>query len=479
MKRVVLFICIVNFFLELSAQNAQIQVGKTTIALNRTFQITITLENERLKNYSSFPDIKGFIKQRVSNSTRTNIINGHVSITQSIIQSYTPTKEGKFRLPDFSMKINDQTIQVKGRPLTVIAPIQNQPQYYNDPWADLFGGPRNTPQEYTDVKADAFFSINTDKKEVYTGEGFNLSISFFVSTQNQAEMKFYQISEQLAEVLKQVKPINCWEESFEIEEITPNEITIGNKQFREYRIYQATFYPLSTKNIHIPSVGLKMIKYKRSKNRFFFFGHNRKQDFETFFSKQRDIKVKPLPPHPLKDKVNVGNYKLREKTSAKKIDASENFIYEFSIQGEGNIAALREPQINKNDDFIFYSPNIEQQITRANSRVFGNKNFKFYVEPQEPGEYHLADYVHWIYFNPQKHSYDTLRSKTILYISGQSRKNNTISHNDLGNFYDDLIEEDNRLKEMINRSWIVIVLNVMSTLLFLGSIAIFLKKRKD
>ncbi len=472
-----LFILLYSFSSVLYAQKVSVRLGKNQIAANEAFQIVLTIENQRLQSYSAFPNIDGFSKGGTSSSTHTNIINGSVSSTQSVTQTYYPTKQGNFRLNDFTIKVNGKTVQARGITIKVGPPSQRQ-QY--DPWADFFGKPRrnnNNIQDFIDVKDNAFFSITSNKKEVYVGEGLNISISFFVAIKNKAEMEFYQIGEQLADMLKKVKPANCWEENFEIEQISPKYVTINGEKFREYRVYQATFYPLNTQDIVIPAMGLKMIKYKRAKRRSsFFFGSNKQKDFKTFYSKKHTIKVKPLPAHPLIDKVNVGNFVLKEKISTKQVHTSQSLIYEFTVQGEGNTAAIKQPQIIPNEDFIFYSPNIEQQINRGNDKVFGSKTFKFYTEPQEPGDYSLSDYMYWVYFNPIEASYDTLKPKITLNVSGQSKKNAAIAQNDLGIFYNDIDNESNILKKTTERAWVSVALN-LSGLLFIAACAFLLVKK--
>ena len=62
-----------------------------------------------------------------------------------------------------------------------------------------------------------FFALSTDKSEVFVGEGFTLTLAFYVAETNRAGLSFYNTSEQLAEIKKTITPANCWEENFNIE----------------------------------------------------------------------------------------------------------------------------------------------------------------------------------------------------------------------------------------------------------------------
>ncbi len=76
------------------AQNINIQLGSAEIALNQAFTITVTVQNQRLQSYDNFPDIPGFTRRGTSSSSSTNFINGQMTSSQSIIQSYEAQSQG-------------------------------------------------------------------------------------------------------------------------------------------------------------------------------------------------------------------------------------------------------------------------------------------------------------------------------------------------------------------------------------------------
>jgi hypothetical protein len=197
---------------------------------------------------------------------------------------------------------------------------------------------------------------------------------------------------------------------------------------------------------------MQMIKYKVAKNPS-FFGQNRKEDFKTFRSKPKRVNVKPLPPHPLKDVVAVGDYHLEERMRNVDIETGNSAPYEFNIYGEGNISAIEKPLLKRDGNFEFYEPNVQQNITHQKNRVTGTKSFNYFMIPKEPGQYKLGDYFQWVYFNPAKAKYDTLKSKLTVYVTGESKKNEAIQSNDLGSFYDKIDNADNTLQPVTNNQW--------------------------
>ncbi|HTJ51688.1 MAG TPA: BatD family protein [Cyclobacteriaceae bacterium] len=457
------------------AQNIQLILGPDEIGENQTWTITVTVTNEQFKTYDNFPEIPGFKKRGTSSQSTTNIINGQMSSSQSIIMTYSPTKQGIITIAPFTLKVNDKVVNSPGKKVKVGPPIQRQQRdpfdSFFDRSDDFFG--RNET-EYLDVKDDAFLALTTNKDEVYVGEGFNAVLSLFVSENNKAPLQFYNLDKQVPDILKKIKPGNCWEENFKIENIEPESVTIQGKNYVQYKIYQSAYFPLNTEPVKFPAVGLEMIKYKVAKNPS-FFGQNRKEDYKTFFTKSKVVKVKDLPPHPLKDVVAVGDYQLDEKIRSTTLETGQSTGYEFNIYGEGNISAIAKPKISSNE-FEFYEPNVRQDINRMNNRVTGTKSFSYFLIPKEPGQFKMSDYVNWVYFNPRIKKYDTLKSKLVITVGGESTKNEAIQSNDLGTFYDRMESTNNTLRESSDKSWQKWVFNIFILLMLGASAYLVIKK---
>lgn len=449
------------------AQDITIDLGPNEIALNQMFTITATVHNERFQNYQGFPDIEGFQKRGTSSSSSTNFINGARSSKQSVIQNYMPLKEGQYVLKSFDMVINGNKVRSKGKTIKVGPAKEQQRRRYdpfsNDPFQDFFSqgrGNQSKPQEFVDVEADAFLALTTDKSEVYPGEGFTMTLALYVAKTNRAEMRFHSLGEQLPDILKKIKPNNCWEENFDIENIVGEPVDVGGKAYNQFKVFQAAYYPLNNETIYIPKVGLELIKYNVAKNPT-FFGKNKKEEKVTFETKPKSVKIKEMPDHPLKEQVSVGNYRLDEKISSNALKTGESFSYDFNIVGEGNISGINDIRFKGDENFDLFPPNIRQNINKGNGRVRGKKSFSIYGIPNEPGEFNMGDYFEWIYFNPKLEKYDTLRSEVILNVTGESKKNESIMSNDMGTFYDTMDLTSNELFSLGARERIRTIINVI------------------
>ncbi|MEX2513945.1 MAG: BatD family protein [Cyclobacteriaceae bacterium] len=476
-KRQFIFVCLFCLFSSLVlAQDIKIELGESEVALNETFNIKVTLTGDKIRSYDQFPDIPGFQKQGVSQSSSMNIINGQMNSSNSVIQYYKPLRKGQFTLGDFSLSVNGENVSSPGMTINVVnARANSRSNRALDPFDDLFEGNREEP-EYVELDDDAFFSLSVDKDEVYVGEGFNVSLAFYMSESNQAPFNFHEPGKQLEKIINQIKPGNAWEENFNITSIQPEKVEFGGKRWTKYKVFEANFYPFSEGSVTFPSVGWEMIKYRVAKNPS-FFGSNRIEDYKTFYSQPKTITVKGLPSHPLKNEVSVGDYRLRENFEELEVATGEGFTYEFTISGEGNISSIRPPRIKESQKFNSFDPNEKQQINKGRGRVTGMKEFSYFITFNEERSIPLADHYEWIYFNPELEKYDTLRPKAVVNVTGESKLNQAISSSRLGGLYDLIEVEDNKLLNQGYKYYFSILINLLlfGALVLLGFL--FLKKK--
>jgi hypothetical protein len=482
MKRLPSFVLFLILSLSTFAQESSISLGSNTIGLNQQFTITITVANDQLKNYSNFPDISGFQKRGTSSMSSTNIVNGSMTSTSSIVQNYVAEKEGKYVLKPFKMKINGKDVSSQGTTIIVGPPVQAQRRGFfddnYDPFEEFYGDRKGVQKEYVDVQDDAFFMVQTNKKSVYRGEGFLIMASFYISLNNRAQLQFpSNLSQQLNEIFKKIKPANCWEENFEIHEIVPERVMIDGKPYNRFKVFQAMMYPLNTQTVRIPSVGLDMIKYKEAKNPT-FFGNNLQEDHKNYTSKAFEVKVKELPPHPLRETIPVGVFSMQEDIRGKGLIAGKSFTHNFMVMGEGNLSSLEAPQIPENNFFEFYTPEIRQSISRSDNRVTGTKLFSYPVIPREPGEYNLGDYVQIPYFDPIRAKYDTLKSTLKLKIKGESQKNASIQANEYDSFYQLIEKEKNKFSFNYYSAYVKLVANLLLLVMLVATGFIVLRPLK-
>ncbi len=464
----------------LLAQKVSIVLGKSPLPINQYYTIGIQLQDQSLKEYSPFPEIDGFKKSSKYSSTETIITGGTTTKILTVYQNYAPLEEGEFELEPFAMKINGQMVQSQGavivvKPMSATTPGTNIPDLISEetePESELDEKP-----EYIEKDDNAFLTLYTNKNEVYVGEGFTAALYFYLAAEDQQLLDFYDFENQITGILRQLNQPNVWEESFEFSEISPEQVMVAGKPYLRYKLYESVLYPINLEPIRFPQLSLRMLKYKVAKTPN-LLSDNRQEGYKTYFARAREIKVKQLPSHPLRDVVPVGNYKLNEQVSRKKTQVNKSFTYLFQVEGEGNLAAIMPPAPVSPAGIEFYPPDIRQDVTQRAGRVAGSKSFTYTVMPREPGKYNFGDMMHWIYFDPVTARYDTLRPRLQVQVTGSQDTDALVLSRDLGPFYKIIENEDHTLVSLHQFDEVKRYTNIILVLLLVVAGFVFIKKRK-
>jgi hypothetical protein len=187
----------------------------------------------------------------------------------------------------------------------------------------------------------------------------------------------------------------------------------------------------------------------------------------TFNTKSGNLGVKPLPEHPLKDKVPVGNFYLREWLTKGETETGVSVSYEFRIIGEGNFATVNFPTPENDARFDFYPSEVKNNIKEGS--LSGDRAFKYMVFPKDSGKIALDNYFKFIFFNVKKADYDTLSSSVTLSVSGEKITSTSRRRNDIYAGLEDINSADIPINYRIILKNIanVLIVSMMITLLFM------------
>jgi hypothetical protein len=189
------------------------------------------------------------------------------------------------------------------------------------------------------------------------------------------------------------------------------------------------------------------------------------------------IKVKPLPPHPLKNTVAVGQYKLAEKINKVELKTGGAVQYKFKIHGSGNLHLIETPKINFNDSLTFFKPIVKQSISIENKRLQGYKEFSYSIVAELPGIYSFENLFEWIYFDPLKEKYITLKSHLFVHAIGASLSKIDMEDDNLSDFYDRLETADKKLVFLNQPDYTRWVINLFGLAIFAVMGYTYYKKR--
>jgi len=470
------FFCLVAVVLAITnssvayAQQVTIQLGKNKLPINEYFTISIKLRNQPLQNYGDFPDIEGFKKSSRSNTTSQIGIGAKTIIEQTITQNYAAYKEGKFTLKPFSIIVNGKNIAGAGTVITIEPMPEESGVLTPEVKPEV---PTVKPLELPPFKSKSFLSIETDKNEIYVGEGVYVRLAFYLAEAEQDQLQFYNFSQQFPELLKQLKQKNAWEEAQNDEgEIKPDTIQIRQENYLKFTLYKRLFYPLNTNALVFNEVTLQMSQHSPTES---FADVNQPNRIVSFTTRPKTVKVKSLPPHPLRDQVPVGQFVLQEGINQTSFKTGQTFAYRFNVIGEGNLGTLLPPATPVVTGLEIYPPEIKLNLNKTADKMTGTKSFRYNLLAKTPGQYNLRPVFSLVYFNPATQAYDTLQSALVVQVKGAANKLTGLNPEETDPFYRLIRTEENKLVDLNQFNAIKLYTNVVILFLICVSIILFLK----
>ena len=468
------------FYLSFSFSFAQsvdnlvnIELGQSNFPIERPYAISVIIANSETRPNLTFPDIPGFSKKGTSASVTTSEVGGKTVTNQIITQNYQARAPGRYRLAPFTITVNNEVAHSDGARLIV------QPPAAGPTTALVIPPPSNDA---------AFLMLQSSKSSIYTGEAVALTLAFFVADNYPYVLDFKSLDQQLQSITRKIRPVNAWEENLNITDLKPVPVQIKGKKYREYKLFQSIFFPLSSQSFQLPSVSLWLTRTRP------IIGPPVPQtDKVVFTSRPLTVRVRSLPLHPLRGRVPVGTFQLDEGLERQRISVGKSVRYTFTVTGEGNIATLPAPTLqNEGPDLDIFPPEERQSVNRSDDKITGRKTFSYFVVPHENKTIALADRFQWIYFDTRTEQYDTLQPNLKLIVGSNglvasgsvasmaqvtNGDENASPTNPIGNsLYAGIEAMDSRHQPVSLSVLVRSVANVLIILMLLGMIFVFFKK---
>jgi hypothetical protein len=397
------------------AQQAQVsvEVGKININQDEPLLLTVIIRNSGERISPAFPNLPNFTKKAQSSSSKVLDEGTDTKVERRITQEYFANQPGTYRIATFSMKIGDATEPVVGFTVTVAPAAANEP----DQFKDFIDG---SAYDLVHVADDAFFAITTNNSRPYVGQGFLLTIAFYISNSNKAELDFMAINEQLDAILKKIRPQSCWEENLNINEVKPSgqAIKIGKKQYTQYKIYQANYYPLHNKTIYIAAQPWTMLKYKIAKDQA--VSNAKKEDIKTYFSRSITISPQNLPKNIAVQNPYVGEYYITDKLEKNTVQTGRSSKYTVKVRGWGNLKLIELANTKSDTLFEIYDPQIKYSLTNINGRLIPEKTFIYDIVPKKAGTFSLHQYFYLQFFHVKTKKIEELHATEQLQAVGNT-----------------------------------------------------------
>lgn len=372
----------------------KIVVGPERISMHDQLVVTVTVYGPEYV-LDDFPELAGFERGKRAVSHGETQVDGKKTEVHTITKYYSPIEGGEFIVPPFEIEINNA--MVRSEATRVI--VEDDEEGYADLVLDI---------------DDADFVVECSKKEIFTGEGVKIRLSFYSSAKNTVGWQFPRdIGDQVEALARKIKPESSLESRNIISSIRQREEYIKGEKYFVYDLFEAVYYPLNNHDMSIPALTLRMNK-----------GENRAAQLK---SKPQTIRVKELPDHPLRDKVPVGFFRLKENMQGgEDKQTGESFNFGMTLEGQGNMDVLNFGKIENDKNLDFFESGVRLQ--QEGGKLAGIKVFNYKILPKVAGEYNLGSYFSMIYFNIKTARYDTLTAREQIRVTGSTivSKNNLV-----------------------------------------------------
>ena len=355
------FLVCIFLFVFSFADNLQMDssVSQTTVALNETFQLTISLttDSKSLPDFA-IPQLNDFNIYSTSQSKNISIINGKVKNTVYYVYTLSPKKIGEFYIPPFILDYQGQKYETKEIKITVekaktvsSVPASQTSAGNTGSSANGNSAPNNQPVYNLDTTKAVFVQATTDKKTAYVNEKIIYTFYFYTSVN----------------ILSNPAYRGPDFSGFFIGETSQKNYRTYIKG-REYIVNEVSteLFPQKPGTLTINKALLQVSIEDFSKMHDDFFA--------SFFRSARNVDLAT-------DEIKIKVLQTPNDKKQKKVD--EPFDLNIKITGNGNIKTIKEPEIMLSENLKKYETS-EQIIKDGNKEV--GKQFTTLIMPLEQGD---------------------------------------------------------------------------------------------
>ncbi len=381
-------------------------VDKTVVGLNQQFTLMVELSGKDINSASNpqLPKMDNFAAY-LGSGTSQNIqfINGKMSVSKTINYYFQATAVGKFQIGPVIVKAGGKEFRTE--PISIdIQKTSAQAAPSRQP---------GTPQDTGPAEDDLFVRALADRRQVYQNEPVTITYKVYTRV-NVTSFGFSRLP----------STAGFWVEDFPMDgnPTTSTEVLEG-KQYTVATIKKMAVFPMTPgkKTIDPMTIECEVRTRRRTRDLFndFFsdpFGRSVRKSVQ---SNALTIDVRPMPEEgkPADFSGVVGRFKLNGSVDKTRVKTNEAISYKITVEGQGNIRTLPEPDVSFPPDFEVYPPKSSESINRRGSVISGKKTYEYVLVPRMPGQRRIKP-VQLSVFNPASKAYETLRTdETVIEVA--------------------------------------------------------------
>ncbi|MCG3203362.1 MAG: hypothetical protein KCHDKBKB_00018 [Elusimicrobia bacterium] len=368
------------------------RVSATEVNINS--QLMLSIEVSGISNLNGTPNLSlpDFEIQPAGQTSSFQWINGQSSSLITLNYVLTPTKSGSVQIPPISLNVDGKSYTTQ--PITIqVRPDMSTPTV----------APQNNEPSNRSVQVPAegikplFMTATVDSDKVVVGQQILLKVQFLkrpdIRFTSQARYTAPDMTGFLVEPLKQQE----------------YSTSINGVRYDVTELPYALF-PTSDGEFAIGSARVELAIRAEpdpfDPNSFFqnFFGRSQVVNLNT---RAIPIRVRALPANkPTNFSGAVGRFKIKAKVDANQFEVGKPFNLLVTVEGVGNIKAIKEPTFPDLRGFRRYETISDSKVSTDNKFVNGSKEFKILLIPQVSGQLTIPP-ISFVYYSPTKNDYVT------------------------------------------------------------------------
>jgi hypothetical protein len=385
--RIITYIYIILFSFFINAQvDFDLRVSKKKLGVNERLRIDFVMnqngDNFNPPSFENF-NLVGGPNQSVSNSW----INGKKSFSKTFTYFLAPKEKGTFIIG--SAEISFEGISYQTSPVSIeVLPSVIKPS-------------GSSSVEYL-ADENMHLIAEISNTNPYLNEAITVVYKLYFRNP-------IKISD--AREIQSPKFRDFWSSSIKIPQLRVESGSYKGEAYNEVIWRKTVLYPQKIGKLIIEPLALSLVLEIPTKRRDFFGNTIYKQVSRSVNAGKRVLNVKELP---IKNRPNdfsgaVGKFKLDFLINKKSLKALESFQSIVKVTGKGNLKLFELPKIKVPSSIEVFEPEYKEEINTTLSGMEGTIQNTYTMVPQYQGKYPIPS-IEFIYFDPDKVSYQTLSS---------------------------------------------------------------------
>ena len=408
MKRfLIVFHLFVVAFASVLAQTVTLQapeVCEVGQRINISYKVdTQDVDDIQVGNFSGFDLLYG---PSTSSQSSFQMINGKTTHSSSLTFTYVllAKKEGEYKLPAASVKVNGKTIRSGVADITILpASTPNQSSGQSSSSSSSFSRQSSSSDKRVSDK-DLFITATISKTKVFEQEAVLLTYKLYTLVNIR----------QLMGEMPELDGFHCQElnskAQLSLKYEHYNGRNYGTAIWRQYLLY-----PQKDGKLTIPSVSfdaeIEVANQSADPFDIFFGGGSLTQIVsKKIRTPKLEVDVRPLPqPRPTNFSGAVGKFSMTGTLSPEQLNANDAAALQLVVSGQGNMKLMKAPVTDFPKDFEVYNPKETDKTNNTANGAKGNVIYDYVVVPRHGGKYAIAP-AEFVYFNPETEKYVTLKT---------------------------------------------------------------------